>query len=276
MADANRLIMYFLQPGSGGLPRGIAAAHPSGYPSLRDGVLALDPLGFPVQMDIEGALSWPDCEVGIDPFYNYPSTLEVTAGSYPFEIESYLDGLVDDGTNINIPVQNLNSSYYNPVIVPGTGRYLRAKAFISALVESGNIQTWPDETQTELPFRNFLTDRRMVYDFSVGSIMLVFKKDGSQSVKRVWSASVSGYRRILWRQRVEQLVGGVWQVYIPDRDRYRYYPFSFQFDYEMADGDPANMSPVGDFETVVFTSPNMDGKWSTSGTSFEVVSVTLP
>lgn len=272
MADTNRLIIQFIQPGPGGLPRGIAAAHPSGYPSLRGGVLAIDPLAFPGALDIACTLSWPAYTVDVNDYY--PISVDVAAGSYQFEAENF-PSLTTDASNIYTSISNLTSVYYTPVMVPGTGRLLRPCVYQSSLLETGNIQTWPDRTITQGAWRAVLTQQRLVFDLRVVSIILSFVRDGAQGVKRVWSAVVDGRRQLIIPAEFQELVGGVW-ITRSETDLLRQKPFSFLFSYEMSEPDPANMSPVGDFPTVAFNSSNMDDQWLTDGTSFEVVSATPP
>lgn len=274
MAAKNILIMDFIKTGPGGLPRGPAASHPSGSPSLRNGVLGMDPLGFPLSLDIDCTLAWPGYQ--FDP-QSYDLTFDVAAGSYQFDIEAVIEGLVDDGTNIYIPVDNLNSLYYtaNPAVVPGTSRYLRAKAYSSLLLETDNIQTWPDSVHYSGGYRGTMSAKRMIFDISVDSVILVFAKHSDTTVKRIWRANLSVTRRFLWHTVVDVDQGGTW-VKWNELDEFRIDNFSFRFDYEMIAGDPKNMSPVGNFSTVVFNTLGMDSVWSASSTSFEVVSVDMP
>lgn len=278
MAAENILIMDFIKTGSGGLPRGPAASHPSGSPSLRNGVLGMDPLGFPLSLDIDCTLAWPSYQ--FDPL-SYDLTFDVAAGSYQFDIEAVIEGLIDDGTNIYIPVDNLNSPYYtaSPSVVPGTSRYLRAKAYSSLLLETGNVLTWSDSahyaTVNGNSYRATMSSKRMVFDISVDSVILVFARHSDTTVKRIWRANLSVTRRFLWHVVVDVLQGGVW-VKWNELDSFRKADYSFRFDYEMIAADPKNMSPVGDFSTVVFNTYGMEDVWDASGTSFEVLSVEMP
>lgn len=274
MAAQNILIMDFIKTGPGGLPRGPAASHPSGSPSLRNGVLGMDPLGFPIAINIDCTLAWPGYQ--FDPKL-YDMIFDVSSGTYQFEVEAVIDGLVDDGTNIYIPVDNLNSLYYtgHPAVVPGTSRYLRAKAYSSLLLETDNIQTWPDSVHYSGGYRGTMSAKRMIFDISVDSVILVFDKHSDTTVKRIWRANLSVTRRFLWHTVVHVDRGGTW-VKWNEFDNHQFANFSFRFDYEMIAGDPKNMSPVGNFSTVVFNTFGMDSVWSASSTSFEVVSVDMP